>query len=61
MFYVNELFLITFYAYLVPFGSLIGVVFYMARYLIDKVMLLKMNSFHPSYTYHLTQRAMVLA
>lgn len=61
MFYVNQLFLISFFAYLVPFGSLMGVGFYIARYTIDRVILLRFSSFHPRYSYDLTQRAVNLA
>lgn len=38
-----------------------GIIFYLIRYFIDRIMLLRKNSFHPSLTYNLTQRAMVLA
>lgn len=38
-----------------------GVFFYIARYTIDRIMLLKFSSFHPRYSYDLTQKAVTLA
>lgn len=61
MFYVNQLYFISFFAYLVPFGSIMGVAFYVARYIIDRIMLLKFSSFHPRFSYDLTQKATTLA
>ena len=49
-----------FYCYLVPMGSIIGIILFMVHYLIDKVMLLKYSSFHPSYSYTLTQISLIL-
>ena len=61
MLYVNKLFLISFFSYLVPYGSIMGVLFYLCRYAIDRVYLLKFSSFHPRYSYDLTQKAVTLA
>jgi hypothetical protein len=38
-----------------------GIFFYMARYLIDRIMLLRWSSFHPTFSYNLTKRSLILA
>lgn len=38
-----------------------GILFFICKYAIDRVYLLKFSSFHPRYSYDLTQKAVTLA
>lgn len=46
---------------MVPFGSLVIIAIYLIQYFADKFFLLKYSSFHPTYSYALLKKCLILA
>ena len=59
--YLSDLYYLCFFSYLAPFSTVIGIPMFLTYYFIDKVNILKRSSFHPNYSYFLTDKVIHLA
>lgn len=56
-FYLWQSYFLSFYSYIVPASSIVGLIAIGAHYFIDRINLLKRSSFHPNYSFTLAKTA----